>query len=114
MSNYTLSRLPDHILHIFKIYERASNNALPYKNTRIKNYLQRTTPEYYNFQRNKLLTVDYEKGKFNPNDFPPIISTLIKPIFEGPLELGDWRICEPKISSNNTRIRRALEKQRII
>lgn len=88
MSNYTLSRLPDHILHIFKIYERASNNALPYKNTRIKNYLQRTTPEYYNFQRNKLLTDNYEIGKFNPNDFPPIISTLIKPIFEGPLELG--------------------------
>lgn len=88
MSNYTLSRLPDHILHIFKIYERASNNLLPYKNVRIKNYLQRTTPEYYNFQRNKLLTNNSENGKFNPNDFPPIISTLIKPIFEGPLELG--------------------------
>lgn len=88
MSNYTLSRLPDHILHIFKIYERASNNALPYKNARIKNYLQRTTPEYYNFQRNKLLTDNSGIGKFNPNDFPPIISTLIKPIFEGPLELG--------------------------
>lgn len=88
MSNYTLSRLPDNILHIFKIYERASNNALPYKNARIKNYLQRTTPEYYNFQRNKLLTDNSGIGKFNPNDFPPIISTLIKPIFEGPLELG--------------------------
>ena len=89
MSNYTLSRLPDHILHIFKIYERASNNALPYKNVRIKNYLQRTTPEYNNFQRQKLLTDKSEKGKFNPNDFPPIISTLIKPIFEGSLDLGE-------------------------
>jgi len=88
MSNFTLSRLPDHILHIFKIYERASNNILPYKSPRIKKYLQRTTPEYYNFQRNKLLASNSNHGKFNPNDFPPLISKLIKPIFEGPLELG--------------------------
>lgn len=88
MSYRTLSRLPKHILHIFKIYERASNHILPYTNPRIRNYLQKSSEDYSNFQRNQLLTNNSSTGKFNSNDFPPILSSLIEPIFKDKLKLG--------------------------
>lgn len=88
MSRYTLSRLPEHVVHMFKVYERASNNILPY-NIAVKNYFQKSSNEYHNFQRYKLLAEDTGTKKYNMNDFSPLISKCIAPMFEGLLKLDE-------------------------
>lgn len=99
MSQYTLWSLPKDIRHIMRIYHQASLDITSaYRNDYIRKYLQKSDPQYNIFRRYKLLHerpdsqlkhLKYRSdGKtapwfqFNPNDFEPILSKVISPIFE--------------------------------
>lgn len=85
MSKRELTKLPLHIFSMLKVYEKASNvMRRTYPDTKVKNFLQKTSDGYASFQNYKLL----RSNSVNSGDFAYIMGDSIGPIFETPLDLG--------------------------
>lgn len=88
MSRYTISRLPPNILHLFNVYERASNALQPLdKVVGISDLINRNSPFYHNFSRQKLVHNTAGNLQMDSNDYPPLVSHIIQPLFSGQIEL---------------------------
>lgn len=88
MSRYTISRLPPKVLHLFNIYERASNALQPLdKVVGISDLINRNSPFYHNFSRQKLVHNTAKDLQMDTNDYPPLISHIIQPLFTGQIGL---------------------------
>lgn len=85
MSKHTITRIPQDILHLFRIYELSSNLIIPFKNDNVKNYLKKSDTQYNFFRKYKLINQQANENEsfINPKDFAPLIGQLIQPIFKG-------------------------------
>lgn len=87
MSRHTIARLPPKVLHIFNVYERASNALQPYgKSVGVNNLIHHNSPFFHNLSRQKLMHNSSQIAQIDVNDFPPLVSHLIKPIFTHKLQ----------------------------
>lgn len=88
MSRYTTNRLPSNILHLFNVYERASNALQPLeKVVGLRDLINRNSPFHHNFSRQKLVHNTAGKLQMDSNDYPPLISHVLQPMFSGQINL---------------------------
>lgn len=97
MSRHTLSRLPDELLHIFRIYQNASSQLLPAHGGRTSHSVKSSGPQYHMLNRAKLSGSLKTSGPvYNAADFSPIMAQIAAPIFSEPLVLEEDNISVPQ------------------
>lgn len=91
MARQRISRLPQDICDIFEIYQRMSGVRRTYPSKHVQQYLRKSSQDHLNFQQYKLLL----SNTYDKEDFPPLLSHSIKPIFKTRLQMGPWENLEP-------------------
>lgn len=97
MSRHTLSRLPEELLHVFRIYQNVSSHFLPASGSETLHRLRNSGPQYHMLNRAKLSGSLKTNGPvFNAADFSPLMAQIVAPLFSEPLVLEEKDVSAPQ------------------
>lgn len=115
MSRHTLSRLPEGVAHVFRIYQNVGSAFSPLQNNETAQYLHLGESRFHMLNRAKLSgSLNTSGPVFDSANFTPIMSQILAPVFDGPLRLEDDDISVENITQSSSQSPIVSERHRSI